>query len=166
MKHFPKPTSTSDYFKGIIRSTYAFAVSTSSYYDYPNNANSLLQNNLEYFWHSSLDTSCKQYVEIVLPYVDAVVTSYMISSGSNGVLFYLLSWDLNCSLDGKHWTKIDTRKNEATFTKTDEMKIFDVKTVTKCKFFRFMMNGLESQGRYYMYIGPVELFGHRFYHML
>ena len=156
--NFQKPTQESDYFKGIIRSTKAYAKATTELLDYPNKACAVLQSNFAYFWHSSLSNDFSDYIEIGLPFNTAKVTSYLISSGNNGE-FYLVSWALNCSLDGKHWTTIDSHKGDATFTASKQKKIYDTKIVKECRIFRFVMNGAENINRNYMYVGPVEFYG-------
>ena len=155
--NFPKPKKESDYFKGILRALKTTISSTSSYYSSPNDKSSLLQNDLQYYWHSREDASFNQYVEISIPITSVKITSYMISSGNNGN-FYLKSWKLNCSMNGNGWTTIDDHRNESAFTASKQMRLFDVKKLKQCNTFRFIMNGKENLDRNYMYIGPVEFY--------
>ena len=152
------PTPSNNYFNGILRNTKVHVSSTSSHFSPPNYHTALIQNNLDYYWHSQEDSSFNQYAEIILPYNSAKVTSYMISSGNNGK-YYLKSWKLNCTNNGKDWTTIDQHKNAPEFTASKQMKVFSVNIVKLCKVFRFVMNGVESKGRNFMYIGPVEFYG-------
>ena len=71
--NFPIPSQ--DYFNGILRNTKAHTSSTSNYFTAPNYHTALIQNNLDYFWHSAEDSSFNQYAEIILPYNSAKVTS-------------------------------------------------------------------------------------------
>ena len=155
---FSKPTKEEDYFKGILRNTVTYTIESSSYIPCSSGSGALLQNSLDKYWHSVEDASSNQYVEIVLPSSDATVKSYMISSGNDNT-FYLKSWIFECSINGTGWTTIDSHKNEASFTWSKQMRLFDVQVVKKCNDFRFKMNGVENKGRYYMYIGPVEFYG-------
>ena len=154
--YFPKQEQ--DYFNGILRNTKVYASSTSSYLSAPNYHAALIQNSLNYYWHSAADSTFNQYTEIILPYSSAKVTSYMISSGNNGQ-FYLKSWKLNCTNNDKDWTTIDEHKNAQEFTSVKQTRVFDVNIVKVCKVFRFVMNGGDSHGRSYFYIGPVEFYG-------
>ena len=155
---FSKPTQESDYFKGILRKTKAFTLASGSYGSYPNDHTAIVQNNLNYHWHSIYDSSFSQYIEIILPYSTANVTSYMISSGNNGK-YYLKSWKFICTMDGYNWVTLDSRKDEPQFTASRQMKIFDTQVDKECKVFRIAMNGVESEKRNYMYLGPVEFYG-------
>ena len=156
---FQKPTQEADYFKGLIRNTAVLVTATSSYNYNRYHPNSLIQNSLDNYWCSAQDSTLNQYVDITFLNYSVKVTSYMISSGNEADGYYLKSWIFNCTDDGKDWTTIDSHKNEPEFTQRKQMRIFDTKIVKKCRVFRFIMNGVESMNRYFMYIGPVEFYG-------
>lgn len=155
---FPKPTQESEYFNGIIRSLKVHVSATSDALKYPKNKYAVLQNSVDYYWHSYASSFFGCYLEIEFPCNNAIVTSYLISSGNNGD-YYLISWDLNCSMNGNDWTIIDSHKDETTFTASKQIKIYDVKIQKRCNKFRFVMNSVESMGRQFMYLGPIELYG-------
>ena len=62
-------------------------------------------------------------------------------------------------MNGNDWVTIDEHTNEPLIDSSKQMIIFDVKRVRKCSTFRFFFPGVDSLGRYFNYLGPVEFYG-------
>ena len=168
-KVYLKPAIESDYLKGIIRSNIVKVGATDRYNSGRHGSEfSVIGNDFEKYWHTILDSSFTQYLQIDFKYVFVEVSSYLFSSGNNNYTydngqtynpFYSKNWNVSCSADGKNYEVIDYHINEKAITYVKQKILFDMKKIKVCNSFRIHITGEDNKHRSYGYLGPIEFFG-------
>ena len=106
---------------------------------------------------------CSQQIKnsnftIFFPKNSVMITNYTFLTRNTDVQNFPSNWKVEGS-NGGEWTYIDHKINYLNLKGLSLMKTFSVQRPGKYKYFRFVQNGTNSNGRDYFSLGKVDIFG-------
>lgn len=156
-KYYKTPSNGENVLKGILRDTKTLRLKETGHWSFLD-SHYILGYNYSLYWHTVEDNSSKQYIELSFHNRIVEVSDYHFNTGNNGQ-YFSRSWYIDCSMNGKDWTTIDSHSNDAKITSSNQSFILPMQRVDRCTSYKIFFPGRDSLDRGYNYLGLLEFYG-------